>query len=89
MPVFTLAPRTYDELNQEVENNQGVLTISMMNLRQIHGNKRLGPHVNAAISRTLQKLGLKHYPTPLTNSENHKVRIYRRGVRWTRLSKRL
>jgi hypothetical protein len=71
--------KTYEDLNQAVENSQGVLTISMKNLREIHGNRRLGPHVGASISMTLKKLGLKHHPNPLTNRENDNVRIYKSG----------
>ncbi|SRR5260370_22633011 len=67
---------TYAGLRNEVASNQGVSTISMRELRQVHGAKRTGIHVNSAISRELAAHGLSHQPKKLPKRQERFVRVY-------------
>ncbi len=67
---------TYDDLRSEVAANQGVSTISMQELRQVHGAKRIGIHVNSAISRELAAHGLSHQPKKLPKRQESFVRVF-------------
>jgi hypothetical protein len=67
---------TYGDLRNEVASNQGVSTISMQELRQVHGAKRTGIHVNSAISRELAAHGLSHQPKRLPNRQERFVRVF-------------
>jgi hypothetical protein len=70
---------TYDELKQSIEENEGLLTVSMRRLRDIHGADRLGVHVRSNISDELAGLGLGHYPEELPDSQHEHARIYKLG----------
>ncbi len=67
---------TYGDLRNEVAANQGVSTISMQELRQVHGAKRIGIHVNSEISRELAPHGLSHQPKKLPKRQERFVRVF-------------
>jgi len=69
------------ELKQEIEESQGVLTVQMSALRDAHGVDRLGKIVIENISKELAGEGLGHYPTPLPLYQHLEARIYKRGSR--------
>lgn len=79
MPVIRPTIKTYDELQHAVEGNQDVLTIRMIELRNIHGVQRLGIHVNSDISRELRGRGLGHRPEKLPKHQHAYVRIFKFG----------
>ena len=72
---------TYPELKAEVEANDGVLTVDMLTLRQIHGAERLGINVRYNIHQQLAGNGLAHYPRTLPDSQHAYARIYKQGSR--------
>jgi hypothetical protein len=74
---FQTVLTTYEQLRQKIDDSRGVLTIRMSNLRNIHGNQRLGLRVRSDISKKLAGQGLKHYPSKLTNRQDDYVRIYK------------
>ncbi len=67
------------DIQNEVERNGGVLTVSMQELRDAFGAGRLGRHVVTGISEELLKLGLGHFPQKLPASQDAEVRIYKQG----------
>lgn len=69
----------YDELKAEVEENQGVLTVDMRTLRDIHGAERLGINVRDNIHRELAGYGLSHFPRNLPDSQHAYARVYKQG----------
>jgi hypothetical protein len=71
--------KTYDELREKVEANQGVLTIAMRSLRDINGADRLGVHVRSNIGRELAGRGLGHYPKELPDSQDAYARVFKLG----------
>jgi hypothetical protein len=74
------SPSTYEDLRDAVAANQGLLAISMEQLRDIHGAGRLGVHVRDAISGSLQRYGLGHFPEELPAYQEQDVRIYQLGT---------
>ena len=68
-----------DAIKAAVEDNDGVLTIKMAQLREAYGAGRLGVHVRAGISKALSGIGLAHYPIPLSDSQFDYVRLYKQG----------
>jgi hypothetical protein len=68
-----------DEVKAAVESNGGVLTIKMGDLRDAYGKGRLGVHVRSGIGKSLNGIGLGHYPDPLTDSQFDLVRLYKLG----------
>ena len=72
---------TYPDLKAAVENNEGVLTVPMRTLRDIHGADRLGRNVRYNIQLELAGNGLAHYPTDLPDSQYAYARIYKQGTR--------
>ena len=70
---------TFKELHEEVEKHQNVLTVTMAQLRDIYGTKRLGVHVCEEISRKLSGAGLGHVQE-LEPDAWQKVRIYKLGT---------
>jgi hypothetical protein len=70
----------YDELKMAVDENQGILTLDMRQLRDIHNADRLGIHVRANISKELASRGLAHYPIDLPDRQHEYARIYKQGT---------
>ena len=71
--------KSFEELNDLVNEQQGVATIQMEALRNAHGVKRLGIHVRTAISNRLKGLGLGHFPEELPQYYWEPVRVYKLG----------
>lgn len=72
--------KEFQDLKQEVEANQNVLTVTMAQLRDIYGVRRLGVHVCDEISNKLKGVGLGHYPEELIPDAWENVRVYKLGT---------
>lgn len=70
----------WDEIKNKVEENDNILTLSMIELRDALGKDKLGVHVRAAISNKLAGMGLGHIPIDLPGSQDELVRLYKRGT---------
>jgi hypothetical protein len=68
-----------EELLAKVEANGGILTVTMLELRDAHGAGRLGEHVRSNISNALKSRGFRHYSPDLPGSQYESVRIYKAG----------
>lgn len=71
---------TYDGLRKQVEADDGLYTTTMEELRDIHKAGRLGQHVRAAISQSLESNGMGHIPEELPSYQGEPVRVYRLGT---------
>jgi hypothetical protein len=69
----------YAELIELVDENDGIITCEMWQLRDAHGAGKLGVNVVANISEELAQRGLAHLPKELPQNQNEKARVYRRG----------
>jgi hypothetical protein len=72
--------KSYDDLKKKVEENDGVLTVPMRILRDIHGADRLGINVRDNISRDLAGYGLAHFPESLPDNQYTYARVYKQGT---------
>ena len=68
-----------EALDRSVDQNQGVVTLTMERVRDAHGDLRLGVHVRQSISDELRGLGIGHQPRPLPVYQEETVRLYRLG----------
>jgi len=71
--------RTFEELASLVDRNGGVFTVTMGELRDAYGVRKLGVHIRSGISEKLKSLGLRHLPTDLPIYQEQLARIYRDG----------
>src|SRR3954454_5683188 len=71
---------SYEDLRDAVAASEGLLAISMEQLRDIHGAGRLGVHVRDAISSSLARYGLGHFPEELPSYQEQYVRIFQLGT---------
>ena len=71
--------KTYEDLRNRVEANQGIFTFHMRQLRQVQGAGRIGPLVNSEIRRKLAALGLSHQPKKLPERQERLVRVFKKG----------
>lgn len=67
-----------ETLKEELEENEGVLTVQMSKVRDACGYERLRENVVLAISETLELTGIGHVPKRLPMDQNAQVRIYLR-----------
>lgn len=65
-----------EKLRTEVVENGGLKSISMENLRNRCGARKLGIHVVAQIGKALRNVGLRFYPDPLPRYQERNVRVY-------------
>jgi hypothetical protein len=72
---------TYDEVEELVDEQEGVATVWMAGLRTAQNAGKLGVHVRKAISDELNRRGLGYYPKPLPEYQQYQVRVYRLGSR--------
>jgi len=72
--------RTFDDFNSLVQQCQGIVTIQMWVLRDLHGAGRTGQIVREKISKKLKDRGLRHYPEDLPNDQNAYVTVYAPGT---------
>lgn len=70
---------TLESIRDAVDNNSGVLTLSMEVVRNAYPADRLGVNVRANISRRLRWLGIAHYPVELPDRHWELVRLYKMG----------
>jgi hypothetical protein len=70
---------SYDELTRAISNNNGIATILMQSLRDIHGADRLGVNVIANIQLELLARGIGHSPATLPNNQYAYALLYRKG----------
>lgn len=63
-------------LSKRVEDNNGVLSMTMWQLRDACGFDRLGSNVVKSISEKLSIKGLRCFPRELTMNRDDLVRIY-------------
>jgi len=68
--------RFTEELSETVEKESGVTAITMREIRDGFGYKRLGPGVVSVISSELKAVGLGHFPMPLPDDQRQTVLIY-------------
>lgn len=66
-----------EEITEAIAKESGVMAITMRELRDGFGYKRLGPHVVATISAELKAVGLGHFPVPLPDDQRENVLIYK------------
>lgn len=71
---------SWSELKQKVEDDGGVTTLNMAELRDIHKVKKLGVHVRDNISQQLRSVGLGHIPVELPSNQENEVRLYGLGT---------
>ena len=76
---------TYDDLSQHVDAEEGILLMSMGDLRDVHGAGKLGSNVVAGIADKLASVGLGHSPASLPTSQWGRALIYRKGSPLARL----
>jgi hypothetical protein len=70
-----------EDLKQRLDDNEGVVTISMAEVRDACGFERLRKHVVASISEKLELAGIGHVPRRLPMDQSKKVRLYLRTSR--------
>lgn len=68
-----------ESLKERLDENEGVMTIAMSEVRDACGFERLREHVVASISETLEVAGIGHVPKKLPMDQSRRVRIYLRG----------
>jgi len=78
-----------EEIKENVENNGNVLTLSMKELRDACGFKKLGSDVCKKIAQNLADIGLGHVPKELPNSQDEPVRLYTRNTKVGQLIERV
>ncbi|HWB08630.1 MAG TPA: hypothetical protein VG826_05375 [Pirellulales bacterium] len=71
---------SYEDLRKEVEDNGGVLTCTMEQLRNAHGSLKLGSNVRMDIHDRLIGMGLGHVPEELPTYQENLVRLYQLGT---------
>ena len=71
--------KTFDEVKSALEDRDGILTVTMQELRDAHGVGRLGVHVRTAIRRNLANRGIGHFPNELPVYQHERVRLYTLG----------
>lgn len=74
-----MASKTFDDIQQEVADNGGVITVQAWQLREAQGAGRLTERINGEISESLRRRGLGHVPfrpENLPTSQHARVRVY-------------
>ena len=70
---------TMQDIVASVDEQGGVATLTMRELRHAYGAGRLGIYVVDAISRALRNHGLGHFPRRLPRNQNEQVRVFKLG----------
>jgi hypothetical protein len=70
---------SFEELAALVDKRQGVVTVTMRDLRNVLGRDRLASLIREELSEELGRVGLGHLPRDLPNDQKALARIYRRG----------
>lgn len=69
-----------EEVKSLVENNEGIVTVTMQTLRDTVGKDKLGVNVRKDISSKLAGVGLGHIPRTLPKYQTETVRLYKKGT---------
>ena len=72
--------RNFKKLRNDLEEQEGITTISMATLRDNVGAGKLGIHVRNGISQRLAAEGISHYPEVLPEYQENYVRLYQQGT---------
>ena len=67
-------------LGDRIDENDGVLTLMMGEVRDAYGAERLGVNVRRGIRLMLQRMGIDWWPETLSNNQNIYIRLYRLGT---------
>jgi len=70
----------WNEIKENVEKRDNVMTVTMDILRDAHGAGKLGVYVRQDIAKKLAGMGLGHVPQSLPNYQHDQVRLYKRGT---------
>lgn len=70
---------TWQDLRDDVDARDGVLTVNMIALREIAGKSRLKSQVVAGIADKLKDIGLGHLPAELPRNQNGWVVLFRKS----------
>lgn len=70
---------SFDDLDDQIENGDGVTTVTMEELRDAYGVGKLGVLVRKGISEKLRSRGLGHLPQSLPAYQEESARVYRVG----------
>src|ERR1700722_5374149 len=73
-------PDVIDELRDQLEQNGGVVTLRMKELKTLSGAQRLGHRIREQLEDALHTAQIGFFPDPLPASENDSVRIYELGT---------
>ncbi len=84
LPEDELRPKM-KELESEVVEKLGLMTVPMAVLRKRCGVKKLGRLVVGQMGKALRSVGLRYLPDPLPRSQDKKVRLCREGTQAARL----
>lgn len=81
--------RDFQTIRAELDNEGGILSISMGELRDAYQVFRLGVHVRKGIHDTLESKGIGHYPAELPVYQDDRVRLYTLGSAFANMVKDL
>ncbi|MBP2304760.1 hypothetical protein GBZ48_10520 [Azospirillum melinis] len=70
---------TYEELDNLIDENNGVVSCNMRSLRDCYNVAKLGVHVARQISRDLNNRGLGHFPEDLPINQWDRVRVFKKA----------
>jgi len=70
---------SFGDIKNKVEQHDGVWSVSMVEVKEAYGAKRLGIIVRANITDGLHGEGLAHYPEVLPDSQEQWVTLYKMG----------
>jgi hypothetical protein len=70
----------WDEINEEVQKNGNLKTVTMETLREAMGVAKLGVNVRTQIRKKLASMGIGHIPEQLPTYQHEQVRLYKRGT---------
>jgi hypothetical protein len=74
-----------DDIHRRLREADGVLTVWMKELKELHGAQRLGDRVRESIERHLAERGVAAVGETLPNSENESARLYLIGTKVARI----
>lgn len=72
-----MAPKSYEELADQVAGNGDLAVFDMGVLRDLQGAGKLGKYVREEISQSLHAHGLGHFPEELPIYQHEVIRVYR------------
>ena len=67
---------SFTSVKDQIKASNGLISVSMGQLRNVHGVARLGSHVCNRISEELRSAGIGHHPERLPLSQKVLVRLF-------------